>query len=249
MLLNATKSNYMIFGSRRIQERPDVRIHDNSCERQEGCRCDVIKNVKATKYLGVTIDEKLSWKEHVATTIAKMRGAAVTIAKLRSSINRKTARIIYHAIFEAQMRYGLLAYGAAFQNATAPMESLQNDVVRHMVRGRGRYSLDTVNDSAGVLPFKKLYMLCLLEECTIRNAAKTRCTVNNLKHTHRYETRQITIKPKRTRLCRTDRYYMNRYIKIHRMYSKDLEIINEMKKITEKKEKVRELVRIINEEM
>ncbi len=52
--LNVSKTNYILFGNRKLHSDLDIKIHN-----------DKITRVSETKFLGVWIDEKLNWKRHV----------------------------------------------------------------------------------------------------------------------------------------------------------------------------------------
>ena len=50
--LNVSKTNYILFGNRKVHSDLDIKIHNNK-----------ITRVSETKFLGVWIDEKLNWKK------------------------------------------------------------------------------------------------------------------------------------------------------------------------------------------
>ena len=52
--LNVSKTNYILFGNRKVHSDLYIKIHNNK-----------ITRVSETKFLGVWIDEKLNWKKHV----------------------------------------------------------------------------------------------------------------------------------------------------------------------------------------
>ena len=52
--LNLSKTKYMIFGTRRINEQSTIKIRGMEIER-----------VHENKFLGVIIDDKLCWKSHI----------------------------------------------------------------------------------------------------------------------------------------------------------------------------------------
>ena len=54
--LNVSKTNYMIFGNKKIDNDMNIRVGIN------GISIDRVYN---SNILGVTIDEKLNWKEHI----------------------------------------------------------------------------------------------------------------------------------------------------------------------------------------
>ena len=59
-----------------------------------------INILKETKYLGTTMDEHLTFKNHMDTVKLKLNGANKLLAKLRHFVNPTLLRTIYYAIFE-----------------------------------------------------------------------------------------------------------------------------------------------------
>ena len=89
--VNATKTNYMIMGAQ----------HMTSMEDQSVSNVDIIldktklKRVDKTKFLGVTIDENLSWKNHIdgiTKTISRNIGM---INKLKFIIPERILHTLY----------------------------------------------------------------------------------------------------------------------------------------------------------
>ena len=59
--------------------------------------------MKETKYLGMVIDEHLTFKNDVDTVKLKLNRANSLLAKLRHYVNLILLRTIYYAIFESHL--------------------------------------------------------------------------------------------------------------------------------------------------
>ena len=59
--------------------------------------------MKETKYLGMVVDEYLSFKNHMDTVKLKLNRANSLLAKLRHYVNPTLLRTIYYAIFESHL--------------------------------------------------------------------------------------------------------------------------------------------------
>ena len=55
-----------------------------------------IEEVKKTKFLGVIIDNKLSWKDHVAHVASKVSRGLGMIIKARNYLNKKGLITLYY---------------------------------------------------------------------------------------------------------------------------------------------------------
>ena len=69
--------------------------------------------MKETKYLGMIMDEHLTFKNHMDTVKLKLNRANGLLAKLRHYVNLTLLRTIYYAIFEPHLRYGCQLWGQA----------------------------------------------------------------------------------------------------------------------------------------
>lgn len=246
MLLNAEKSCFMVFNLRNSARRSSIKAHNYNCDSELDCDCGQISNVQEAKYLGVTIDEHLSWKPHLTNLIRKLRSAAVTIGKLNSCVDRKTVTIAYKAIFESQLRYGILAYYSCFQNNIRMIESIQDNVIRQITKAESHEKVEPLYDKAGILPLRGLYFHTLLMECIVRNPDTARTLVENLSPDHDYSMRKTVIRSPHVRLVRSDRYYMNRYLKTYRENQNEIQAVVAAKKISQKKSEIRALARYLS---
>ena len=62
-----------------------------------------IKRTKQTKFLGVIIDEKLSWEPHIINLKHKLNYATATLNRMRDCIPEHLHRDIYYTLFESHL--------------------------------------------------------------------------------------------------------------------------------------------------
>ena len=67
-----------------------------------------IKIMKETKYLGIIMDEHLTFKNYMDTVKLKLSITNGLLAKLRHYVNPTLLRTMYYAIFEPHLQYGSL---------------------------------------------------------------------------------------------------------------------------------------------
>ena len=110
LTLNIKKSNFAVFRPRqkKLTLQPTIKLFDNNSQRLVNLDC---KNY--AKYLGVLIDDHLSWKyhiDHIATKISKTVGI---IARLRHFIPFSILTNLYRSLILPYLSYGIVAWGRA----------------------------------------------------------------------------------------------------------------------------------------
>ena len=85
----------------------------------------------SVKYLGIKIDEHLTWKPHIDGISAKLCKANAMLSKIRHFVDQKTLKEIYHAIFESHLHYSSLVRAPNF-NSKETLFTLQKKVLRLM---------------------------------------------------------------------------------------------------------------------
>ena len=88
LALNLKKTNYMIFSNSRLHSMPFIpRISNYDIERKSTCR-----------FLGVIIDETLTWKEHILAIKAKMSRYVGILYKLKAFLPLSARKNIFHSL-------------------------------------------------------------------------------------------------------------------------------------------------------
>jgi hypothetical protein len=71
----------------------------------------VITNINSTKFLGLTIDSTLSWKEHIVDLTSKLNKACYAIRSIKPFMTLKVLRMVYFSYFHSVMSYGIIFCG------------------------------------------------------------------------------------------------------------------------------------------
>ena len=116
--VNATKTNYMIMGTPKMTsmiDQTDIILDNTKLDR-----------VTKTKFLGVIIDENLTWKIHIdgiTKTISRNIGM---INKLKFFVPERILRTLYCTLVLPYINYGILIWGQACKTYLEKIYKLQN---------------------------------------------------------------------------------------------------------------------------
>ena len=120
LALNISKTNFVIFSSVNKPLKPVTILINKLAIDQKDC----------IKYLGVLIDSKLTFKQHIATVSKKCSRAIGILYKLRYYVNRKILISIYYSLIYPFLVYAVPVWGVADNIHLNNLLILQKKVVR-----------------------------------------------------------------------------------------------------------------------
>ena len=114
--LNLTKTNYMIFTHKtpKYKQLNNFKFHGNSDY--------LIENKSHCKYLGLIIDNRLNWKEHINNLENRLSKIVGILYKIRQFINKKSLKLIVNSLLISKLKYGILCYARASATALKPLK-------------------------------------------------------------------------------------------------------------------------------
>jgi len=67
--------------------------------------------IPQSKYLGLIIDETLSWNEHIEQIATKLCSACYALRNLKHIVPQSTLRTLYYAYIHSILSYGIIFWG------------------------------------------------------------------------------------------------------------------------------------------
>ena len=119
--LNIDKTNYMIFHSSSVKVPSDSDIKIGK---------KLIKIVKFVEFLGLLLDEHLSWRYHLSGPSIKLARTCGMFFKIRNLLPLDVLICLYNALFLSFLQYGLVVWGQTYASYTDPIFNLQKKAVR-----------------------------------------------------------------------------------------------------------------------
>lgn len=165
LTLNAQKSKLLCFHKTAASapvDIPEVTIH--SCNSLPGsgnlnCACGSIERSCSVRYLGVILDEKLSFASHIDITCKRLRKIIHIMKLLRESANRRLLTTVYLALCESILTYCISIWGGASSCYMINIERTQRAILKTLFRKPTLYPTVSLYNDANVLSVRKLYIL------------------------------------------------------------------------------------------
>ena len=121
--LNTLKTEFMLIGANwnlsKIGDLLALRISNN-----------LIKRVHKAKYLGLVIDDKLSWKQHIGYISTKIRRNIGIMKRIKDCIPRDSLILLYRTLVEPYFRYCNTTLGNCGTSLLNKLQTLQNRAAR-----------------------------------------------------------------------------------------------------------------------
>ena len=149
--LNAKKTEIILFRpNNNIINQFKLRINQST-----------IKESIKIKYLGVLLDNKLSWKFHIAELSKKLSRAIGMLYQMRNLCNIETMKSIYFSLFHSHLIYGISVWGLAKTSLTNNVFKLQKRAIRIISKSDYLAHTDPLFKKLSILKSHDQYLLNL----------------------------------------------------------------------------------------
>ena len=111
LALNLKKTNYMIFSHSKIRDMPF---------KPKLCKSDP-KRKNSARFLGVVINEQLTWNQHILAVKAKMNRYVGILYKLKNILPFSARKNIFHSFVQSQLNYCSLVWGLGPKACIEPL--------------------------------------------------------------------------------------------------------------------------------
>ena len=134
--INLSKSCYMHFQPKKLEGLGlDILFSENGLE----IVGVPIKAVKSTRFLGVIIDEDLTWLPHIHFLTQKLNCQIGALNRIKDFVPRKFHKDLYHTLFESHISYCVSVWGGVSSCKLEPLFIAQKNCVRKIFDNE-RYS-------------------------------------------------------------------------------------------------------------
>lgn len=152
--LNVSKTKYIIFGARKNDnDNLYLKIQNKKLERIS----DKNPN-KAIKFLGIYIDETLSWRQHISHVNKKISHSIFGINRIKNFLPHKSLKILYHTLVVPHISYNLVIWGRPSNPAINKTVLLQKRALRAINKANYNAHTDPLFKNNKILKVKDLFV-------------------------------------------------------------------------------------------
>ena len=146
LTLNTSKTELILSTNRSddCMGRPDFQLRGTCLDTNSHC-----------KFLGVLLDEKLSFQQHISQVVSKTARNGGILFRIRGSLNAQACLNFYFSFILPYLSYNILVWGSTTKNHLNPLILQQKRIIRTMTNS-------TFNEHTSPI-FKKLKLLKLTD--------------------------------------------------------------------------------------
>ena len=145
MELNIGKTRVMLFGSK---SGDGIKVTTDGVE---------VEQVEEMKYLGITLDGKLSFKTQAEKAVAKARRAFFKVSQLidgRRGISIQTGINLYKGLVLPHLEYGIPAWARLQETSLKELDKVQSQCLRTIVGATSHSSSDALDTICNMTPIR-----------------------------------------------------------------------------------------------
>ena len=149
LTLNLTKTCYSIFhGPKKHIPRMYNKMTLNG---------NVIHRENKVKYLGLMIDEKLSWKDHIDYLIVSLSKFYGIFNKIKYFVPKRHKLAIYNAYVLSKICYGIEIYGSMSETLSNRLQIVSNKLLKILFNMSPFHSTNQLHKELDILKVKDVY--------------------------------------------------------------------------------------------
>lgn len=166
LTLNTTKTKYMTFSIRNnTQPRDELELFAHDCDsitRPTFCHCVPLQKVASIRYLGIIIDENLSFKPHISLLTSRVRKLIYIFKNLRQVAEPHILKRVYFSLCQSLLRYCISSWGGAPKTILLPLEIAQRAVLKVCTFRNFLYPTHLLYAHCEVLTVRQLFLLSII---------------------------------------------------------------------------------------
>ena len=196
LTLNSEKTYYMIFSLRKIPNDTKITLESRILERRSN-----------GKFLGLILDDKLTFREHILEITKKISRLVGLLYKLKLSFPQSILKQLYYSLIYPYLIYCLPLWGCTAQTILEPLVLVLKKIVRLITSSEYLAHTNPLFKETSILKLKDLYSnqvaLIMHKILVQRKREKLRNEILLVQSNHNYQIRESVLRPPFCRLEKT----------------------------------------------
>lgn len=152
--LNVAKSNYILISNVHDRARHVHLLKVNNI---------IIERTRCVKFLGMHIDECLTWNDHIKICRAKIASSIYAINRMKHIIPKEYMRTLYFSIVYPYLSYGIPIWGGTYNIHKNKMITIQKRAVRVLSNAKYNAHTDPLFRELKILKLADIYRVEILK--------------------------------------------------------------------------------------
>ncbi|KAG6439229.1 hypothetical protein O3G_MSEX000597 [Manduca sexta] len=136
-----------------------IKAHTCGISANTLCSCNTLTRVDNIKYLGIIIDNRLSWNAQIENLISRIRKLIFVFKKLRASAEITTLKTVYFALAESILGYCITSWGGACKTNLLRLKRAQRCIFKIMMHKPIKFPTSDLYSQCKLLSVRKLFIL------------------------------------------------------------------------------------------
>jgi hypothetical protein len=146
--LNIKKTNFMVFRPRNCRSLSSIDIKINGIS---------INEEQSTKFLGVIIDNKFTWKQHIQYTANKISKCIGIINKAKKYLDHTSLVSLYYSFLYPYLSYCIIVWGGTYPSNLDSLIKAQKSAVRCICNKSKRSNTSQLFKQLNILKLMDIY--------------------------------------------------------------------------------------------
>ena len=134
-----------------------------------------IENVYSIRYLGITIDNNLPFKNHIEVVKQKLKKFSGLFYRLKKFLSKSQMILVFKSYVQPVVQYGILTYGVSVLSDISLIDSQLKKLIRLFFNKRTFNSVSDLRRKFNLFLAKELHLYEVLK-LLIRNAKRRMCS-------------------------------------------------------------------------
>lgn len=162
LTLNIAKSKYMAYYVTNVSQPPPshtIKFHTCSTNSARNtCSCVSLEKVVTIKYLGLTLDNRLTWTPQSEVLSTRLRKLIWIFKRLRNIASPELLRTIYFALCQSIIGYCIPVWGGTYKSTIIKVERAQRSILKVMHNFNFRYPTKALFEHCKLLTVRQLFI-------------------------------------------------------------------------------------------